>query len=307
MASLTYKKRVILAILEKFGRSISAKSMQKYLFIFSRMQLEDRIYDFVPYKYGCFSFNANQDLLSLVKGEYISIQETPNSERMYTLLHNMHAMSDLNMYDLQILTDIYRLYGKMSQDELIAYTYRRWPFTALNSVIKTHLLNKEELDEVERQRLKYIDETPMLFSMGYEGFTIEKYIRQLITNNVHVLVDVRKNAFSMKYGFTKAVLQKACVGVNIKYVHIPELGIESDKRQELKSQHDYDMLFDNYEKTTLKDNWKSLLSVRNILEAEHRICLLCFEKNPLQCHRTRVAKALMELPNRKYQFKELLL
>lgn len=307
MASLTYKKKVILAILEKLGHSISAKSMQKYLFIFSRMQSGDRIYDFVPYKYGCFSFQANQDLVTLEKGGYISIQDTPNSDKVYTLTHNMHAISDLDMFDLQILNDISNRYGRMSQDELIAYTYRHWPFTALNSVIKKRLLNNEELEQVERQRKKYLDETPMLFTMGYEGFTLEKYIQQLITNNVHVLVDVRKNAFSMKYGFSKSILEKACAGVNIRYIHVPELGIESSKRQELNSQHDYDVLFDDYERTTLQMNWKYLLSVRSILDTEHRICLLCFEKDPKQCHRTRVASALMGLPDREYQLKELLL
>ena len=48
---------------------------------------------------------------------------------------------------------------------------------------------------------------------------------------------MRKNAFSMKYGFSKGILEKACNGVNIKYVHISELGIESSKRQTLVSQN----------------------------------------------------------------------
>lgn len=307
MAALTYKKKIILALLEKLGRSISAKSLQKYLFIFSRMQLNDKIYDFVPYKYGCFSFQANQDIVSLEKAGYISIQDTPNSDKLYTLLHDMRVYTELNLFDAKILNDIIKLYGKMSQDELIAYTYRKWPFSAINSVIKNRLLSKEELAKVESQRLKYIDETPMLFTMGYEGFSLEKYIQRLITNNVHVLVDVRKNAFSMKYGFSKSILEKACLGVNIKYVHVPGLGIDSEKRQELNTQRDYDLLFDEYERTTLKNNKDSLLLVRSILDEEHRICLLCFEKDPKQCHRTRIAKALIQMPDCNYDFKELLL
>lgn len=305
MAALTYKKKVILALLEKLGHSVSAKSMQKYLFIFSRMQLEDRIYDFVPYKYGCFSFQANQDIVSLEKAGYISIQDEPNSDKLYTILHDMRASSDLSIFDSKILSDIVKLYGRMSQDELITYTYKRWPFTAINSVIKERLLSKEELDKVESQRSKYIDDTPMLFTMGYEGCTLEKYIHRLITNDVHVLVDVRKNAFSMKYGFSKSILEKACTGVNIKYIHVPELGIESEKRKELATQQDYDILFEDYERTTLKKNWDYLLKVRSILDEKHRICLICFEKDPKQCHRTRIAKALMSLPDCKYDLEEL--
>lgn len=307
MATLTYRKKIILSLFEKLGHSISAKSLQKYLFIFSRMQLNDKIYDFVPYKYGCFSFQANQDIVSLEKAGYISIQDEPNSDKLYTLLHDVRASSDLNIFDSKNLDDIVKLYGRFTQDELIAYTYRRWPFTAINSVIKERLLSKEELEKVEYQRLRYVDDTPTLFTMGYEGFNLEKYLQRLITNNVHVLVDVRKNAFSMKYGFSKAILEKACLGVNIKYIHVPELGIESEKRQELNTQRDYDILFDDYERTTLKKNWKYLLDVRSILDNNHRICLLCFEKDPKQCHRTRIAKALMQLPNCNYDFKQLVL
>lgn len=116
---------------------------------------------------------------------------------------------------------------------------------------------------------------------------------------------MRKNAFSQKYGFSKSQLQKACEGVGIKYVHIPELGIESDKRQDLSSQTDYDVLFEDFERTTLKTNYDALLKVKEIINKDKRVALTCFEKNPLQCHRTRVANALMQLPDINYTFKAL--
>ena len=110
-----------------------------------------------------------------------------------------------------------------------------------------------------------------------------------------------------KYGFSKGILQKACNGVNIKYVHIPELGIESSKRQTLVNQDDYDELFDEYECTTLRKNWNNLLQLHDIVESDNRVCLMCFEKDPRQCHRTRVAKALMSLPQHKYKLNEIFL
>ena len=87
------------------------------------------------------------------------------------------------------------------------------------------------------------------------------------------------------------------MGLNIAYIHIPELGIESQKRQDLKSQKDYDILFDEYEKTTLKNNQESLLKIRTLLDRYERVALTCFEKNPMQCHRSRIAKALLSLSN----------
>ena len=122
-------------------------------------------------------------------------------------------------------------------------------------------------------------------------------LKRLIINDIHLLCDVRRKAYSQKYGFSKTQLEKACVGLNIAYIHIPELGIESQKRQDLKSQKDYDILFDEYEKTTLKNNQESLLKIRTLLDRYERVALTCFEKNPMQCHRSRIAKALLSLSN----------
>ena len=216
-------------------------------------------------------------------------------------------MNLLNIFDRELINQLYNDFGQMGQDELVAYTYRKWPYTAINSVIKEKLLSEEELEKVHEQKERYVRTEPMLFTIGYEGFSLESYLRQLISNDVHVLCDVRKNAYSMKYGFSKGILQKACEGVGIKYIHIPELGIESDQRQTLNTQRDYDILFERYEQTTLRNNWKYLLDVREIISQYNRVCLTCFEKDPKQCHRTRVARALMRLPNIDYRFNEILL
>ena len=75
----------------------------------------------------------------------------------------------------------------------------------------------------------------------------------------------------------------------------------------MNTQRDYDILFERYEQTTLRNNWKYLLDVREIISQYNRVCLTCFEKDPKQCHRTRVARALMRLPNIDYRFNEILL
>jgi len=293
--------------LERLDRGVTAKCLQKYLFIFTRMQSGDKIYDFVPYKYGCFSFQANQDIVSMERDGYIAITDCEDTDKEYSVLHDIQAYRHLDMFEKQLVDEVCSRYGKLTQDQLIAYTYRRWPFTAINSVVKEKILTKEELEKVDEQKRRFANDTPMLFTIGYEGFTLESYLRRLITNDIRVLVDVRKNAYSRKYGFSKNILQKGCEGVGIKYIHIPQLGIDSAKRQTLETQHDYDVLFDEYERTTLVDNWNYLLELKSIVDANVRVCLTCFEKDPRQCHRTRIAHALMKIPEHKYKFSELLL
>lgn len=147
---------------------------------------------------------------------------------------------------------------------------------------------------------------PMLFTIGYESLSLESYINKLIINDVQSLMPMSgSNAFSQKYGFSKSQLQQACTRVGIEYIHIPELGIDSEERQDLVSQKDYDILFAKYERTTLKTNETYLTIILNKIQEKGRVALTCFEKSPIQCHRGRVAKRLMAMPNKKFDLKNL--
>lgn len=109
----------------------------------------------------------------------------------------------------------------------------------------------------------------------------------------------------MKYGFSKSQLQNACESLGIKYVHVPDLGIDSDKRQSLNSQNDYDRLFKEYEKTTLIKNKTAIATVLLLLKQNERVALTCFEAHQCQCHRGTLAKVITQLPEWKYELKHL--
>lgn len=290
-----------MALIEVFGGHLTAKQLQKYLFLFTRKQ-EEKAYDFIPYYYGCFSFQANQDIMTLSKLGYLSIIRDENGRRIQIVKPGNYILM-LDMFEQHAIKEIRDMFGQFSQSELIRYTYVNYPYYATKSVIAKDLLNETELSIIEKQKRKFVE--PKLFTIGYEGRSLDKYMNILIINDVHVLCDVRKNAFSQKYGFSKSQLEKACSGVGIKYIHVPQLGIESEYRQDLRTQKDYDILFDVYEKTTLKENWNYLLYVRQVIDEEKRIALTCFEENPMQCHRSRVAKYLMKLPNINFILKHL--
>lgn len=287
---LYYRRKVLLALLQLFGGKLSVIPMQKYLFLFTREQISKSFF-FVPYRYGCFSFQANQDMLTLQTYGYV--QEIDNC---YNLLKNdVDYCAQLDLFDQQAMRNVVAQFGPLSQNELITYTYVHYPFYAINSRIAAHLLNEEQLARVEAQKRHKNEKR--LFTIGYEGISLEQYINKLLIEDIPVLCDVRKNAYSQKYGFNKSQLENACKGVGIKYVHVPALGIDSSKRQDLRSQKDYDLLFEEYERTVLVNNQDALLYVKQLLSDYQRIALTCFEKNPNQCHRLRVAKALLSMAN----------
>lgn len=138
-----------------------------------------------------------------------------------------------------------------------------------------------------------------LYTIGYEGLTSEEYFNKLIGLDVKVLCDVRNFPRSMKYGFSKNQLKNACENLGLKYVHLPELGIVSDKRKELNTQLDYDMLFEEYNKTTLKSNLEDQQFILNLLDKYKRVALTCSEKNTHQCHRIPLAMSIKDLSTSK--------
>lgn len=297
---LFYRRKILLALMQCFDGQLTAIELQKYLFLFTRKQTE-KIYDFVPYQYGCFSFQANQDIATLEKYGYI----TKDDDNRISLANEDDFMMMLDMFDQQHLRQLKDDFANYSQTDIIRYTYQHYPYYATKSIIANNILANcpEYLEKIENQK-RHFDE-PQLFTIGYEGISLEAYINRLIINDVRVLCDVRKNAYSQKYGFSKAQLANACKGVGILYIHVPQLGIDSEKRQDLRSQRDYDLLFDEYELTTLKENYNALLYVRGLIDTHKRVALTCFEKDPRQCHRSRVAKALMSLEDKDYTLKLL--
>ncbi len=299
---LYYRRKILLALLETFDGKLTAKSLQKYLFLLTRKQ-EAKSYDFVPYKYGCFSFLANQDIMTLAKYGHLEITDSEEGRFISLKNQDTNYCASLDLFDRQFLLDVKNDFGELSQNELIKYTYQNYPYYAIKSAIAESLLTKEECEKINLQKRSFTD--PVLFTIGYEGISLETYINKLIINDGKVLCDVRKNAYSQKYGFSKSQLETACKGVDIQYIHIPALGIESEYRQDLCSQADYDTLFKKYEKTVLKTNIEALSVIVDLLKKEKRVALTCFEKNPIQCHRSRVAKQLMLIKDKDYSLKNL--
>jgi len=290
-----YRRKIILALLQKFNGELLSTPLQKYLFLLTRLQKE-KAFDFIPYKYGCYSLQANQDLMVLEKMGYIK-REQNKSSISWKLISKDDFIETIKKEDLSCLNNIFRSFSEYRTNDLIKYTYLNYPFWAINSCILNDLLTEEERSKVLQQKKRSNENT--LFTIGYEGVSLEMYINKLILNDVKVLCDVRKNSYSQKWGFSKATLQDACEKVGIKFIHIPQLGIESNERQELNGPADYKRLFDNYEVTTLIDNNKYLLELAAIVYSNNRVALTCFEKDVQMCHRGVVASELMMLDSLK--------
>lgn len=292
-----YRRKILLALLEAFNNKLDKISLQKLLLLVAKFQLKPD-YFFVPYKFGCYSFQANADLTTMIK-----YNQVKSEDNCWIKTDSVKYFSSLKDDDKQAIRKIKLLYGDKSVDELIKITYLKYPYYAVNSTIAKERLNESEYQLVLNARP--ISKKTILYTIGYEGVSLEEYLNKLILNDINVLCDVRKNPVSMKYGFSKSQLQKACEGLGIEYIHIPEFGIDSDKRQELNTQLDYNNLFALYRRSTLtetKDKQEALLT---LLIERKRVALTCFEANICQCHRKHLADAIVGLPGFNFELRHI--
>jgi len=296
LCTVFYRRKVILALLQLFDNELEKIRLQKLLFLFTQRQAK-REYDFVPYKFGCYSYSANADLTAMAQKGLLTETQTQFFRNDRT-----DCLNTLKDDDRANLQEIKASFGKLSGNALMKYTYINYPYWAINSTA-TNILSADELAKVEES--KPVSNKIVLFTIGYEGISLEEYLNRLIRNDIKVLVDVRNNPLSMKFGFSKSLLKRFCENLGIQYVHFPEVGIQSEQRQELNTQADYDALFAKYRTTTLTTTQTTQNAILRLLKQHERIALTCFEADINQCHRKHLADAITQLPGFDYELKHI--
>jgi len=279
------RQRVLLTLLDALGGACAPTDFQKLLFLYTREEIPPS-YEFVPYRFGCFSFTSYADKRKLI-AEGILVDD----EQEWRLTDQGRRVARTRAVAPLLAGRFSRAHASLRGSDLVAEVYRRYPYYATRSEIVDKVLTKKS----ERQRVEQArpaKATAGLLTIGYEGKCLETYLNQLLRAGVTLLCDVRRNPLSRKYGFSKTTLSHACEGVGIRYEHLPQLGIASEDRRELKTQEDYDALFADYERTSLPSQTVALAQIQSWISEGERVALTCFELHPHQCHRHCVAEAL---------------
>jgi len=267
----TYKRqRFLLAFIRQLNESVSATDLQKLVFLHTMQEGRD-FYEFLPYRFGSYSFQLTEDVDILSKNGYLAVKNMREGKHVEAI----------GIYSKENLFSIESERG----NNLIRKAYRKYPYYTIKSEMVDRLyFSEEDLIHFNTEKQKYSQTEQFLFTIGYEGKSIEAFVNTLIQNGVKVLCDVRKNPLSRKFGFSKSKLEHIVGTVGIKYIHMPSLGIESDKRCSLNSDEDYTALFAEYSKA-LVGLTSQLGQVYSLLCTNNRIALMCFEKNAKMCHR----------------------
>lgn len=78
-----------------------------------------------------------------------------------------------------------RLLFLSGQPGSCCHDYINYPFYAINSTIAAQLLNARQLEQVDAERVSIREKR--LFTIGYEGKSLEQYINQLLREDVKLL------------------------------------------------------------------------------------------------------------------------
>ena len=284
------RQKCLLALVDALGRDLGGLDFQKLLFLYCLEVESTPSYEFAPYRFGAFSFTSYADKRRLIEQGMLA-----DDERCWRLSPEGRAAARVGSATRVRMDHFARRHASLRGDALVAESYRRQPYYAIQSEMAERLLAGDKLAQLAVDAARPAPSRPGLCTIGYEGRTLEGYLNRLILDGVNLLCDVRQNAFSRKYGFSKSTLSKACEGLGIRYEHLPQLGIASAERRELATQADYDELFSVYELESLPRQSEALAQIRAWIDAGARVALTCFEAQPQQCHRHCVAEAMESL------------
>ncbi|MEA1905406.1 MAG: DUF488 family protein [Euryarchaeota archaeon] len=273
MKLLTHKQRILLKVVERLSEKENSSRFMLVKTLFLLAHEENirsiiKFYNFFPYKYGPFSNVCYADLYKLEQAGLLAEDRT-------RLTPTEAGIKAATSADHRASMKIKRVTSRFNSNrEIKDYVYRNYQeYTVKSEIVPT----------------TDIRSPPALFTIGYEGRDIDSFLNVLIQNQIDLLIDVRKNPFSMNFSFTRSKLENYLGKVDIRYTHIPELGIDSGSRKNLVTRRDYQRLFKRYEATTLKEHSKEVKRIIGLGE-DHRAALLCFEADINLCHRGVIAR-----------------
>ena len=125
-----------------------------------------------------------------------------------------------------------------------------------------------------------------VFTLGYQLRELDEFIAELRQACVDLVIDVRETPWSRKRGFSKAALREALADAGIAYEHARFAGNPKELR---RGAEDHDDCLRQY--AAYLDGCPEILDKLTDLLTEsdrglRRVCLVCYERHPADCHRT---------------------
>lgn len=130
-----------------------------------------------------------------------------------------------------------------------------------------------------------------LSTIGYQGANLDMFLATLKLAGTTLVLDVRERAMSRRKEFAKSALSQALASVGIGYRHERAVGTPRAVRQQYRADQNLNSFFVRF---------NDYLSTQDVVldrlagTLRGRVTLMCFERNPCECHRSVVVAALAD-------------
>jgi uncharacterized protein (DUF488 family) len=275
------RQRIVVAALAEAGGTLHRTNLVKLAFLLREETVignDPTFYDFVPYRFGPFSFALWREVEALARDGCVSVTEESVSLREPAKA--VAGVLPANTHDA--VRSIVATYAKLPLTKLLLSVYERYPWYA----------SRSELQELRpKEYTRGIPASPAVYTIGYEGRSVDAFFSKLLSSHLAGIVDVRANPVSRKYGFASRSMAEIGRRLGLQYHHLPELGVPPSERTDLAHPGAREALLRVYEEATLPERAAAIETAAHLVSGAP-MALLCMEADPARCHRGRLAPAV---------------
>lgn len=129
-----------------------------------------------------------------------------------------------------------------------------------------------------------------LFTMGYTQKSLKDFVTLLKKNNIEKLIDIRLKNKSQLAGFAKGEDLKFLLDdlLSIKYSYQPLLAPTEEMLKKYRADKNWEEYVTSFTRLMQERDMTNILK-QEMLDAD-KVCLLCSEDLPKQCHRRLLAE-----------------
>lgn len=279
------RQRTTLALLHEAKQAVPATQLFKLMFLLAQetfLKRDEAFYEFLPHKCGPYSFALNRELEALVSQCYLQEHHTGSTNTYTVTPLGTKEQRNVDSDTTRAVRLVYGKYGKLGIQPLLRDVYSRYPWFATRSEL-VHLIPQD----VPRR----VVAPPAVYTMGYEERSVDGFFDQLLRVGIRVILDVRANPISRKYGFAKKSLGTISGKLGMTYEHWPQLGISSGKRHGVETPSEFKQLFGYYDRVILPKVNADVMRMADHMRQTPSV-LVCMERKAHDCHRSRLATIL---------------
>ena len=279
------RQKTMLYLLDCCEGGLSRLHLVKIAFLLrheSCLQQERTFYDFVPYRYGPFSFALYRDMELLAAKGFVAWLEDRAEAARATTAEVRRVAGSLSDNVCQAVRRFAREYARTPEERLLRDVYARYPWFASRS-------ERDALRPPSARPARAA--APAIYTIGYQGLSVDAFFDRLLRSGIRQIMDVRRNPISRKYGFAKKSMSEIARRLDLSYRHVPELGIASASRRHLSGYESYRRLLDGYERELARSHEGDLARLSEEM-GRRPTALVCMEADAAWCHRGRLAGAL---------------